>query len=72
MEKLTELEKEKVIACISYQAKRFESDRIAYEELVCYYDKIGRYNEKCHEEFEYARELEEFYYNLAEKLKEVL
>lgn len=69
MIKLTELEKQKVIDCVCYQAKKFEYDRIAYDKLC---RAFGRYNEEYYEELEHAREMEEFYSNLGEKLKEVL
>ena len=38
MAKLTELEKEKVIACVCYQAKNFECERY---KLGIAYDKLG-------------------------------
>lgn len=69
MAKLTELEKEKVIACVCYQVKKFECDRY---KLELDYDKFGRYDEKCEEAIERLKEMEEFYSNLGEKLKEVL
>ena len=69
MAELTELEKEKVIACVGYYAKKFECDRY---KLELDYDKFGRYDEKCEEAIEQLKELEEFYLNLAKKLKEVL
>ncbi len=69
MEKLTELEKEKVIACVCYQAKNFECERY---KLEIAYDKLGLYNEKYDKALEHAKEMEEFYSNLGEKLKEVL
>ena len=69
MAKLTELEKEKVFACVGYYAKKFECDRY---KLELDYDKFGRYDEKCEEAIERLKEMEEFYSNLAKKLKEVL
>ena len=69
MAKLTELEKEKVIACVGYQAKNFECERY---KLEIAYDKLGRYDEEYDKAFEHAKEMEEFYSNLVEKLKEVL
>ena len=69
MTKLTELEKEKVVACVGYYAKKFECDRY---KLELDYDKFGRYDVKCEEAIEQLKELEEFYSNLAKKLKEVL
>ena len=69
MTKLTELEKEKVIACVCYQVKNFECERY---KLELDYDKFGRYDEKCEEAIERLKEMEEFYSNLGEKLKEVL
>ena len=69
MTKLTELEKEKVIACVCYQAKKFECDRY---KLELAYDKLGRYDEEYDKALEHAKEMEEFYSNLGEKLKEVL
>ena len=69
MTKLTELEKEKVIACVCYQAKKFECD--GYK-LELAYDKLGHYDEEYDKALEHAKEMEEFYSNLVEKLKEVL
>ena len=69
MTKLTELEKEKVIACVCYQVKKFECDRY---KLEMEYDKLGHYDEELDRKLEHAKEIEEFYSNLGEKLKEVL
>ncbi len=69
MTKLTELEKEKVIACVGYYAKKFECDRY---KLELDYDKFGRYDGKCEEAIEQLKKMEEFYSNLGKKLKEVL
>ena len=69
MAKLTELEKEKVIACVCYQVKNFECERYKIEIA---YDKLGRYDEEYDKALEHAKEMEEFYSNLGEKLKEVL
>ena len=56
MTKLTELEKEKVITCVCYYAKKFECDRY---KLELDYDKFGRYDEKCEEAIERLKEMEE-------------
>ena len=69
MAKLTELEKEKVIACVCYQVKNFECDRY---KLEMEYDKLGHYDEELDKKLEHAKEMEEFYSNLVERLKEVL
>ena len=69
MTKLTELEKEKVIACVCYQVKNFECERY---KLELSYDKLGRYDEEYDKSLEHAKEMEEFYSNLFEILKEVL
>lgn len=69
MAKLTELEKEKVIACVGYQVKKFECERY---KLELAYDKLGHYDEEYDKELEHAKEMNEFYSNLGEKLKEVL
>ena len=69
MTKLTELEKEKVIACVCYQVKNFECERY---KLEIAYDKLGHYDEELDRQLEHAKEMEEFYSNLVEKLKEVL
>ena len=69
MTKLTELEKEKVIACVCYQVKNFECERY---KLEMEYDKLGHYDEELDKRLEHAKEMEEFYSNLVEKLKEVL
>ena len=59
MTKLTELEKQKVITCVGYIEGKFRCDRY---KLEMEYDKA----------LEHAKEMEEFYSNLGEKLKEVL
>lgn len=69
MAKLTELEKQKAIACVEYQAKKFECGRY---KLEIAYDKLGRYDEFYDKMLEHAKEMEEFYSNLAKKLKGVL
>ena len=69
MTKLTELEKEKVITCVYYAECKLRCDRY---KLEAEYDKLGRYDEKCEEAIERLKEMEEFYSNLVEKLKEVL
>lgn len=69
MVKLTELEKQKAIACVGYQAKNFESIRYKVEIA---YDKIGHYDEFYDKMLEHAKEMEAFYSNLAKKLQEVL
>ena len=69
MTKLTELEKQKAIACVCYQVKNFECDRY---KLEIEYDKLGHYDEELDRQLEHAKEMEEFYSELARKLKEVL
>ena len=69
MTKLTELEKQKAIACVCYQAKKFECD---HYKLEIAYDKLGHYDEELDKQLEHTREMEEFYSELARKLKEVL
>ena len=69
MEKLTELEKEKAIACVCYQVKNFECERY---KLEMEYDKLGHYDEELDKKLEHAKEMEEFYSNLVKKLKEIL
>lgn len=69
MAKLTELEKEKVIACVGYVEEKFRCDRY---KLEIAYDKLGWYDEEYDKALKHAKEMEEFYSNLGEKLKEVL
>lgn len=69
MAKLTELEKEKVIACVSYVEEKFRCD---HYKLEIAYDKLGWYDEEYDKALEHAKEMEEFYSNLMKKLKEVL
>lgn len=69
MIKLTELEKQKAIACVCYQVKNFECERY---KLEIAYDKLGHYDEELDRQLEHAKEMEEFYSNLMRKLKEVL
>ena len=69
MGKLTELEKQKVIACVAYQAKKFECNRY---KLEIAYGKLGRYDEEYDKAIEHTKEMEDFYSNLTKKLKESL
>ena len=69
MAKLTELEKQKVITCVGYIEGKFRCERY---KLEMEYDKLGHYDEELDKRLEYAKEMEEFYSNLVEKLKEVL
>lgn len=69
MTKLTELEKQKVITCVGYIEGKFRCDRY---KLEMEYDKLGHYDEKLDKKLEHVKEMEEFYSNLVEKLKEIL
>ena len=69
MTKLTELEKQKAITCVYYVVKKIECDRY---KLEAEYDKLGHYDEELDKQLEHTREMEEFYSELARKLKEVL
>ena len=69
MTKLTELEKQKVITCVGYFEGKFRCDRY---KLEIEYDKLGHYDEALDRQLKHAKEMEEFYSNLGEKLKEVL
>lgn len=69
MTKLTELEKQKVITCVGYIEGKFRCDRY---KLEMEYDKMSCYNEELEKKIYHAQEMEEFYSNLGEKLKEVL
>lgn len=69
MTKLTELEKQKAITCVYYVVKKFECDRY---KLEAEYDKLGHYDEELDKQLEHTKEMEEFYSELARKLKEVL
>lgn len=69
MTKLTELEKQKAITFVGYIEGKFRCDRYRLE---AEYDKLGRYDEELDKQLEHAKEMEEFYSNLGEKLKEVL
>lgn len=69
MKKLTELEKQKAITCVSYVEGEFRCDRY---KLEVKYDKLGHYDEELDKKLEHAKEMEEFYSELARKLKEVL
>ena len=69
MTKLTEFEKQKAITCVGYIEGKFRYDRY---KLEIEYDKLGHYDEELDRQLEHAKEMEEFYSNLGEKLKEVL
>lgn len=69
MTKLTELEKQKVITCVSYVAGKYQCDHYKFEIA---YDKVGHYDEELDKQLEHAKEMEEFYSELARKLKEIL
>lgn len=69
MTKLTNLEKQKTIACVGYIEGNFRCD---HYKLEIAYGKLGRYDEEYDKALEHAKEMEEFYSNLIEKLKEIL
>ena len=69
MTKLTELEKQKAITCVYYVVKKFECE---HYKLEVEYDKLGHYDEELDKKLEHAKEMEEFYSELARKLEEVL
>ena len=69
MTKLTELEKQKANTCVGYIEGKFRCDRY---KLEIAYGKLGCYDEKYDKALEHAKEMEEFYSNLGEKLREVL
>ena len=69
MTKLTELEKQKVITCVGYVEGAFRCDRY---KLEAEYDKLDHYDEELDKKLEHAKEMEEFYSELARKLQEVL
>lgn len=65
MTKLTELEKQKVIACVNYLIKKFEYDRY---KLEIAYDKLEHSDEEYDKALEHVKEMGEFYSNLSKKL----
>lgn len=69
MTKLTELEKQKAIACVNYVEIKFRFDRY---KLEAEYDKLDHYDEELEKKLEHAKEMEEFYSEIVRKLKEVL
>ena len=69
MTKLTEFEKQKVITCVGYVEIKFRFDRY---KLEAEYDKLDHYDEELDKKLEHAKEMEEFYSELARKLQEVL
>lgn len=69
MTKLTELEKQKTIACVGYIEAKFRCDRYKIEIAS---NKLGYYDEELDKQLEYAKEMENFYSKLSRKLKEVL
>lgn len=69
MTKLTELEKQKAITCVYYVEVKFRCDRY---KLEVGYNKLNHYDEELDKKLEHAKEMEEFYSELARKLKEVL
>ena len=69
MTKLTELEKQKAITCVWYVEGEF---RCEHQKLEAKYDKLGHYDEELDKKLEHAKEMEEFYSELARKLQEVL
>lgn len=69
MTKLTELEKQKAIACVNYVEIKFRFDRY---KLEAEYDKLDHYDEELEKKLEHAKEMEEFYSEIVRKLQEVL
>lgn len=69
MIKLTKLEIQKVIACVNYVEIEFRCNRYKLEDE---YAELNHYDEELEKKLEHAKEMEEFYSELARKLKEVL
>lgn len=69
MIKLTKLEIQKVIACVNYVEIELRCNRYKLEDE---YAELNRYDEELEKKLEHAKEMEEFYSELARKLKEVL
>lgn len=69
MTKFTELEKQKVITCVNYVEIEFRCKRYKLEDE---YAELNHYDEKLEKKLEHAKEMEEFYSELARKLQEVL
>lgn len=69
MIKLTKLEIQKVIACVNYVEIEFRCNRYKFEDE---YAELNHYDEGLEKKLEHAKEMEEFYSELARKLKEVL
>lgn len=69
MTKLTELEKQKAITCVNYVEIEFRCKRYKLEDE---YAELNHYDEELEKKLDHAKEMEEFYSELARKLKEVL
>ena len=69
MIKLTGLEKQKAITCVGYVEGECRCERY---KLEVEYDKLGHYDGELDKKLEHAKEMEEFYSELARKLQEVL
>ena len=69
MIKLTKLEIQKVIACVNYVEIEFRCKRYKLEDE---YAELNHYDEELEKKLEHTKEMEEFYSELARKLKEVL
>lgn len=69
MTKLTELEKQKAITCVNCVEIEFRCKRYKLEDE---YAELNHYDEELEKKLEHAKEMEEFYSELARKLKEVL
>ena len=69
MIKLTGLEKQKAITCVGYVEGEF---RCEHYKLEAEYDKLSHYDEEFDKKLEHAKEMEEFYSELARKLQEIL
>lgn len=69
MIKLTKLEIQKVIACVNYVEIEFRCKRYKLEDE---YAELNHYDEELEKKLEHAKEMEEFYSELARKLQEVL
>lgn len=67
--KLTELEKQKAVCCILLQAKNFEIEK---QQLQNSYDKMGIYDAKIEADLDHFDEMESFYRQLADKIKQII
>lgn len=69
---LTDIEKEKLLACVEFIAKDFEAKRYEVEKELNKIEKAGGRNDRLIDLIDYYRERRRFYNELEQKVRHVI